>query len=104
MMQLSIKQIFLLISILLLFFELVLYLKIKFLIKHTDSDNQILLQLKIFFGHLSAFHEFVYMFIYALLLMIAFYYLPIIYFVIFLQSLSLITDIYVYFLLFNSSK
>lgn len=103
-MELTIKQTFLLISILLLFVELFLYLKIKLLIKHTDSDKHVLLQLKIFFGQLSSFHEFIYMFIYVLLLMIAYYYLPIIYLVLFLQSVSLITDIYVYFLIVKSAK
>ena len=103
-MIITIKQKLFLISLLLLFIELFFYLKIKYSIKTVNTENQVLLQLKTFFIHLSVFHEFIYMFIYFLLLMISFYYLPIIIGVICIQSVSLLTDIYVYRLLVKSDK
>jgi hypothetical protein len=103
-MVFTLKQNLLLFSIFLLFIELIFYLKIKYSIKFCESDNPVLLQLKTFFGYLIPFYEFVYVLIYALLLMGSFYYLPIIFIVIFIQIVSLITDVYVYLLLTNSSK
>ena len=79
--------------------EFSLYINIKKSIKDYNSSNDVILQLKTFFGKLSSFYEIAYMFVYFILLYIAFYYLPVIYVVLFIQSVSIITDIYLIYII-----
>ena len=101
-MVFSLKQILLLISVSLFFIELYFYLNIKNTIKGYDSDNDILIQLKSFFAKLVPSYEFFYIFIYFGLLFAGFYFYYILYVVIFIQVISAISDIYIYFLLKNN--
>lgn len=89
----------LLISLFLMIVEIMLYLRIKHSIKADNLEHDILIQLKTFFGRLTNAHEFGYLCCYIILLFAAFFYVPIIFIVIFIQTLSIITDFYLLYLL-----